>query len=129
MNDEPTRRLFFALWPDARVRRRLAAASRPLLAAAKCRPIADSRLHVTLAFLEDCLKNYRKAGLGWALWNFDGSFGILDSGRKDVAYEDFHGHKLDRKMLDLLLPPSRAHRGVNGHVCRVASLRDGSSAA
>jgi 2'-5' RNA ligase len=51
VNDEPTRRLFFALWPDARVRRRLAAASRPLLAAAKCRPIADSRLHVTLAFL------------------------------------------------------------------------------
>jgi endoglucanase len=31
-----------------------------------------------------------------------GSFGIMDSGRKDVAYEDFHGHKLDRKMLDIL---------------------------
>jgi len=57
---------------------------------------------VTLAFLEDCLKNYKKAGFGWALWNFDGSFGILDSGRADVDYEDFHGHKLDRKMLDLL---------------------------
>ena len=29
-------------------------------------------------------------------------FGILDSGRTDVAYEDFRGHKLDRKMLDVL---------------------------
>ncbi len=66
MNDQPTRRLFFALWPDSRVRRRLAAASRPLLAAAKCRPIADSRLHVTLAFLggipEDRMDAVRAAG-------------------------------------------------------------------
>lgn len=31
-----------------------------------------------------------------------GDFGILDSERKDVAYEDWHGHLLDRKMLDLL---------------------------
>ena len=57
---------------------------------------------VTMAFLEDCLKNYRKAGFGWALWNFDGSFGVLDSHRPDVVYEDWEGHKLDRKMLDLL---------------------------
>jgi hypothetical protein len=57
---------------------------------------------VALAWMEDCLKNWKKAGWGWALWNFRGSFGVLDSGRKDVAYEDFRGHKLDRKMLDLL---------------------------
>jgi endoglucanase len=42
------------------------------------------------------------SNLGWALWNFRGSFGILDSDRKDVQYEDFHGHKLDRQMLTLL---------------------------
>ena len=58
--------------------------------------------NVTLRWMEDCLQNWKKAGLGWALWNFRGSFGILDSDRKDVAYEDFNGHKLDRKMLDLL---------------------------
>jgi hypothetical protein len=27
---------------------------------------------------------------------------VADSGRQDVAYEDFQGHKLDRQMLDLL---------------------------
>ena len=27
----------------------------------------------------------------------------MDSGRMDVAYEDFNGHKLDRKMLELLM--------------------------
>jgi endoglucanase len=57
---------------------------------------------VTLKWMEDSLINYRDVGLGWALWNFRGSFGILDSERKDVQYENFHGHKLDRKMLTLL---------------------------
>jgi len=57
---------------------------------------------VTLAFMENRLKAMKAAGLGWALWNFRGSFGILDSGRKDVNYESFRGHNLDRKMLDLL---------------------------
>jgi hypothetical protein len=41
-------------------------------------------------------------GIGLAVWNFRGSFGIMDSGWRDVEYEDFHGHKLDRKYLDLL---------------------------
>lgn len=41
--------------------------------------------------------------MGWAMWNLRGAIGILDSGRSDVEYEDFRGHKLDRKMLDLLL--------------------------
>jgi hypothetical protein len=58
---------------------------------------------LTLRWLEDNLKIWKANGWGWAMWNFKGSFGVLDSGRKDVAYEDFHGRKLDRKMLDLLL--------------------------
>jgi endoglucanase len=57
---------------------------------------------VALALLEDCLANYKKAGLGWALWNFDGPFGIVDSQREDVDYEDWNGRKLNRKILDLL---------------------------
>jgi len=58
---------------------------------------------VVLRWAEDCLANWKRAGWGWALWNFRGSFGILDSERQDVAYEDFHGHKLDRALLNLLL--------------------------
>jgi endoglucanase len=57
---------------------------------------------VALAWMKDCLTNWKEAGWGWALWNFRGSFGILDSGRKDITYEDFQGHKLDRAMLALL---------------------------
>ena len=57
---------------------------------------------VALAWMEDSLRNWREAGWGWALWNFRGSFGILDSGRADITYEEFQGHKLDRAMLNLL---------------------------
>jgi hypothetical protein len=32
----------------------------------------------------------------------EADFGVLDSGRDDVQYEDYMGHKLDRRMLELL---------------------------
>jgi endoglucanase len=57
---------------------------------------------VVMAWARDRLGLWKDAGWGWALWNFRGGIGIIDSDREDVAYEDFHGHKLDRKMLDLL---------------------------
>ncbi len=57
---------------------------------------------VVLNWLADYLSLWKQAGWGWALWNFRGSFGILDSERADVKYEDFRGHKLDRKLFELL---------------------------
>ena len=55
-----------------------------------------------LGWMTDQLALWKEAGWGWSMWNLRGGFGILDSGRKDVAYEDFRGHKLDRQMLELL---------------------------
>jgi len=57
---------------------------------------------VVLRWLRDVLDILKGHHVGYALWNFRGSFGILDSGRADVAYEDWHGHKLDRPLLSLL---------------------------
>jgi endoglucanase len=57
---------------------------------------------VALAWMKDYLELWKEAGWGWAMWNFSGSVGPLDSGRKDVAYEDWKGHKVDRKMLELI---------------------------
>jgi len=57
---------------------------------------------IFLAWFEDILDILTPHGIGYALWNFRGDFGILDSGRKDIDYEDWHGHKLDRKFLNLL---------------------------
>ena len=57
---------------------------------------------MALAWLEDQFDIFEERGWGWSLWNLSGSFGVLDSGRRDVKYENYKGHKLDRKMLELL---------------------------
>ncbi|WP_201758849.1 glycoside hydrolase family 5 protein [Acidisarcina polymorpha] len=62
---------------------------------------------VALAWMRDCISCWNQAGWGWALWNLRGDFGVMDSGRADVAYEDYQGHKLDRQMLELLREPPK----------------------
>jgi endoglucanase len=57
---------------------------------------------VVLAWMRDNLDLWKEAAWGWSLWELRGSFGVLDSQREDVEYEDFRGHKLDREMLTLL---------------------------
>ena len=59
--------------------------------------------HATfLAWFREVLEVLGGHGIGWALWNFRGSFGVLDSGRSDVNYSDWRGHRLDGALLALL---------------------------
>ena len=58
--------------------------------------------NVFLAWFEDVIDILTDAGIGYALWNFRGDFGILDSRRTDIEYTDWYGHKLDNKLLELL---------------------------
>jgi aryl-phospho-beta-D-glucosidase BglC (GH1 family) len=58
---------------------------------------------VFLAWFKDVLDILGTHGIGFALWEFAGTFGILNSGREDVEYEDWYGYKLDRKLLDLMV--------------------------
>jgi len=57
---------------------------------------------VFLAWFEDVIDILTSYGIGYALWNFRGSFGIMDSDRADIQYTDWYGHKLDSKLLELL---------------------------
>ena len=57
---------------------------------------------VFIAWFNDVLDILSINKIGFAVWNFIGDFGVLDSRRTDVAYEDWHGHKLDRQFLELL---------------------------
>jgi endoglucanase len=57
---------------------------------------------VYLAYLSDLLDVLAEHGLGWAMWNFRGPFGVLDTGRTDVDYAWFHGHALDKELLAVL---------------------------
>jgi endoglucanase len=58
--------------------------------------------NVFLAWFGDILDILTPNNIGYALWNFRGDFGILDSGRQDVRYTEWYGHKLDSKLLELL---------------------------
>jgi len=57
---------------------------------------------VVLRWMQDCLELYEEAGFGWALWEFRGPFGIMDNERPGWEYVDFHGHKIDKKITELL---------------------------
>jgi aryl-phospho-beta-D-glucosidase BglC (GH1 family) len=57
---------------------------------------------VALGFLSDLTQFFTDNKIGWALWEFNGSFGILNSGRTDVTYETYQGYKLDRELLNVL---------------------------
>ena len=56
----------------------------------------------TLKFFEANTANWRKRGYGWAIWDYDGPFGFVDSGRPDAEYVEVDGRKIDRKMLEFL---------------------------
>lgn len=58
---------------------------------------------VALRWLRDQFDIFRENGWGWSLWNLYGSFGVMDSDRRDVKYENYKGHKLDRRMMELLM--------------------------
>ena len=57
---------------------------------------------VFLAWFGDVLNILTTNEIGFALWEFIGDFGILNSGRSDVEYQDWYGYKLDKKLLALL---------------------------
>ncbi len=57
---------------------------------------------VTMAWFEDALDVLNQMGAGWALWNFRGPFGVLDTERPGTKYQDWYGHQLDRPLLCLL---------------------------
>jgi aryl-phospho-beta-D-glucosidase BglC (GH1 family) len=57
---------------------------------------------VFLAWFQDVIEILTSNKIGYALWNFRGDFGLLDSRREDVEYQDWHGHKLDGQLLQLL---------------------------
>jgi endoglucanase len=58
---------------------------------------------VFLAWFGDLLSILKENKIGFGIWEFSGDFGVLNSRRDDVNYEEWHGQKLDRKMLNLLM--------------------------
>ncbi len=57
---------------------------------------------VVYAWFHDALDMIHGLHSGWALWNFRGPFGILDTNRAGTEYTGFHGHQLDSTLLKIL---------------------------
>ena len=57
---------------------------------------------VVLAWFADTLEVLGELNSGWALWNFRGPFGVLDTDRPGTKFETWQGHQLDRPLLTLL---------------------------
>jgi endoglucanase len=57
---------------------------------------------VVQAWFTDSLDVIGELNSGWALWNFRGPFGVLDTERPGTKFEEWRGHKLDRPLLTLL---------------------------
>ncbi len=57
---------------------------------------------VFLKWFDDVLDILDSNRIGFALWEFIGDFGILNSKRQDVTYANWHGYQLDKKLLKLL---------------------------
>jgi hypothetical protein len=58
---------------------------------------------VALRWLADLLGIYKDFGWGYALWNFQGPFGIVEHGRPGAPFEPLEGYQVDRALLDLML--------------------------
>jgi aryl-phospho-beta-D-glucosidase BglC (GH1 family) len=58
---------------------------------------------IALRWFHDLLSIFRAFHWGYALWNFEGSFGIVEHGRPGASYETLLGYQVDRQLLDLLL--------------------------
>jgi len=58
---------------------------------------------VALRWFADLLDIFQEYGWGYSLWNFVGPFGVIEHGREGAKFENYHGYKVDRALLDLLL--------------------------
>lgn len=55
-----------------------------------------------LAWMSDMLMVFEEHQWGWALWNFDGPFGLVNSGRREIREAQRHGFTVDGDLLELL---------------------------
>jgi endoglucanase len=58
---------------------------------------------IALRWLTDLIRVFNEFGWGYAMWNFEGPFGIIDHGRAGANLELIDGYQVDRDLLDLMM--------------------------
>jgi endoglucanase len=57
---------------------------------------------IAVRWLTDLLRVFNELGWGFAMWNFEGPFGIINHGRVGANLESMDGYQVDRDLLDLM---------------------------
>lgn len=57
---------------------------------------------VTMAWMEYMLETWEEYDLGWAMWNFRGTFGVAENDRRDTEFTEVDGLLMDEEMLKML---------------------------
>ena len=60
---------------------------------------------IVLRWYSDLLSLYREYGWGYAMWNFEGPFGIVNTGRPGTRYEEYKGYSIDKELYDMITIP------------------------
>jgi aryl-phospho-beta-D-glucosidase BglC (GH1 family) len=58
---------------------------------------------IALRWLTDLLSVFQESGWGFAMWGFQGPFGIIDHGRPGASFEPIDDYRVDRALLDLMI--------------------------
>lgn len=58
---------------------------------------------VALRWFEDLFSLWHEFGWGYAMWNFEGAFGIVEHGRPGARYEEIDGYRVDPDLFRLML--------------------------
>jgi hypothetical protein len=56
-----------------------------------------------MRWFKDLFSIYKDFGWGFALWNFEGPFGIIGHNRPGAVFENYHGYSVDRALVELLM--------------------------
>lgn len=56
---------------------------------------------VALAWFRDLLGLFQEFGWGYAMWNFEGAFGVIQHGRPGAVFEAIDGYTIDRELWEL----------------------------
>jgi len=66
---------------------------------------------IAIRWFTDLFGLFKEFGWGYAMWQFQGPFGIVEHGRPGAKFELLNGYSVDRTLLDLMLE-SRMPRSV-----------------
>ncbi len=99
--DRATLRAFYQPWRDVE-----AAGARVHIGECGCYNRTPN--DIALRWFADLFGLYKEFGWGFALWNFAGDFGVVEHGRPGARYEELHGYKVDRALLELLQTSMRS---------------------